>query len=205
MWKRLNKLIKPNDAVVLFGSEPFTSALIMSNVKNFKYDWIWIKNNGTNAFLSKQQPMRRHENILVFGNGKIKYNPQMREGKPYKWKSIRTKGEANGYDKLKEHKEINNNGIRFPITLLEFKQERGLHPTQKPVALMKYLIKTYTNENDLVLDFTCGSGSTLIACENLNRKWIGIKLEEKYCEITKNRILEILKQTKINDFFKEKC
>jgi len=185
MWERLNKLIKPDGAIVLFGIEPFSSTLRMSNIANFKYDWIWQKPNGTNPFLAKSQPMRKHELISIF-NSNI-YNPQMEEGKPYKWNSKRTKGEAANIEQNKET-PINNTGTRYPSSIQPFNQDRGLHPTQKPVDLLKYLINTYTVEGDTVLDFTMGSGSTIVACVETNRHGIGIERELEYYDIAKVRI-----------------
>ena len=155
----------------------------------FKYEWIWKKPNGTSPFKAKFMPMVNCEEILVFGNGKIKYNPQMGEGKPYKWNSKRTKGDASNIKQTKET-PIDNKGTRFPKNILRFNQERGLHPTQKPVALFEYLIKTYTNEGDLVLDNCAGSGTTGVACVNLKRNYILIEKEKEYCEIAEKRIAE---------------
>jgi len=186
MWERLNKLIKPNVAIVLFGSEPFSSALRMSNIKNYKYDWFWKKPQATGFLNSKKMPLKNIENILVFQKS-INYNPQMRKGfKPYQCKQGKTKTENYGKQKGAISK---SDGERYPLTLLEFKKDKEKqHPTQKPVLLMEYLIKTYTNENETVLDFTMGSGTTGVACKNLNRKFIGIEKEEKYFNIAKNRI-----------------
>ena len=189
MWLRLNKLIKPNGAIVLFGSEPFSSALRMSNIKNYKYCWIWEKPNGTGYLNAKKQPLRAYEDICVFYKKQCTYNPQMEEGKPYKWNS--TRGQSSSYNEHSKNDLIDNEGTRYPKNILKIKQERGLHPTQKPVALMEYLIKTYTNENELVLDFTMGSGSTGVACKNTNRNFIGIELDDKYFEIAKDRINNI--------------
>ena len=189
MWLRLNKLIKPNGAIVLFGSEPFSSALRMSNIKNYKYCWIWEKPNGTGHLNAKKQPLRAYEDICVFYKKQCTYNPQMEEGKPYKWNS--TRGQSSSYNEHSKNDLIDNEGTRYPKNILKIKQERGLHPTQKPVALMEYLIKTYTNENELVLDFTMGSGSTGVACKNTNRNFIGIELDDKYFEIAKDRINNI--------------
>jgi site-specific DNA-methyltransferase (adenine-specific) len=186
MWQRLNKLIKPNGAIVLFGSEPFSSALRMSNIKNYKYDWVWEKEQGANFMLMKYQPYKVHENILVFSNKTHFYNPQKTKGKPYiSGKGL--SGEAVGNVKKVQTK---NSGDRFPRSVQKFTTDKSKskHPTQKPVALMEYLIKTYTNENELVLDFTCGSGSTLVGCLNTNRRGIGIEMDDKYFDIAKKRI-----------------
>ncbi len=189
MWERLNKLIKPNGVIALFGNEPFSSALRMSNIKGYKYDWKWIKPNSTTPSLAKIQPMRRYEDVAIFYRNGGTYNPQMSKGKPYEWKSKRTGGQASGI-KFSEDFPISNTGTRYPTNVLEFNQERGFHPTQKPVPLLEYLIKTYTNENETVLDFTMGSGSTGVACVNTNRNFIGIELDENYFNIAQKRIEE---------------
>ena len=180
MWDKINKLIRPNGAIVLFGSEPFSSSLRISNIKNYRYDWIWEK-RAVNFLNAKRQPLRNTENIIVF-NSKI-YNPQ---GLIYKERvNKRSKSaETNNPHGLCNKSYFTN----YPKQILKFIGERGLHPTQKPVALLEYLIKTYTNEDELVLDFTMGSGSTGVACLNTNRKFIGIELDENYFNIAKKRI-----------------
>ena len=198
MWSRLNKLIKPNGAILLFGSEPFSSALRMSNIKKYKYDWIWRKDKGTNIFMAKKMPMKNIENISVFYSKLPTYNPQMREGKPYaKIQRNSRLGEHLGTGNTKASDKINKDGLRYPLLDLYFARDTckgsSYHPTQKPVALLEYLIKTYTNENELVLDFTMGSGSTGVACMNTNRKFIGIELDENYFNIAKQRIEEASK------------
>lgn len=194
MWQKLNKLIKPNGAIVLFGSEPFSSALRMSNIKNYKYDWVWDKGRGYNFASLKYCPFKSHEIISVFSKKAHNYFPQKTKGMPYSQKQGR-KGEVYGGDNGREIITINN-GDRHPLSIQKFVRGRdvGLHPTQKPVALMEYLIKTYTNEGDLVLDFAMGSGTTGVACMNLNRKFIGIELNEKYFNIALQRIQEAKKQ-----------
>ena len=190
MWERLNKLIKPNGAIVLFGSEPFSSALRMSNIKHYKYDWVWNKKKAGNIFLAKQQPMKIHENILIFNGTKETYNAQMvKRDKIKKSKNYGT-GEAMGGDKKREETTYTYTH-KNPTSILEISnanQKGKQHPTQKPVALMEYLIKTYTNEGETVLDFTMGSGSTGVACKNLNRDFIGIELDENYFNIAQERI-----------------
>ena len=191
MWERINKLIKPNGAICLFGSEPFSSALRMSNIKNYKYDWVWDKVKPNGHLVAKHRPMQRSENISVFGGGKINYYPIMIDrDKPKKSKEYSRTSIMGG--------NVTNNNIRilkqkYPQNILQFSnaiQKGKVHPTQKPVELLEYLIKTYTNENETVLDFTMGSGSTGVACMNTNRKFIGIELDENYFEIAKNRIEE---------------
>ena len=185
MWERLNKLIKKRGAIILFGSEPFSSALRMSNIKNFKYDWIWEKPQGTNFMHVKHQPYKVHEIISVFNQHN--YYPQMEKGKPY----------TSGKGKTGEMKsgvvtkiQTKNEGTRYPRSIQFFSKDKtkSLHPTQKPVELLEYLIKTYTKEGETVLDFTMGSGSTGVSCINTNRKFIGIELDDKYFEIAKERI-----------------
>ena len=197
MWKRLNLLKNNTVPVVLFASQPFTSLLVSSNISNFKYDWVWKKPKGTGHLNAKKQPMRDKEDIIVFYEKQCMYNPQWSWGEPYSnLKSGKTakKSEAEVSGKYMNGAEYRNgsDGRRYPKQILEFGVvERGtVHPTQKPIDLMEYLIKTYTKEGDSILDFTCGSGTTLIAAKNTNRKAVGIELEEKYCEISKNRLEE---------------
>jgi site-specific DNA-methyltransferase (adenine-specific) len=201
MWERLNKLIKPNGAIVLFGSEPFSSALRMSNIKNFRYDWIWEKPQGTNPMVAKIQPLKSHENISVFYKKTSRYNPQMTLSTPYSGFKSETKklGEVYGFVDSK-HRD-NPEGTRFPKTVVRFKKEKGLHPTQKTVSLIEYLIKTYTNECETVLDFTAGSGTTGIACLNTNRKYIMIEKEEKYYNIILDRIEINKKKNELKSVF----
>ena len=272
MWLRLNKLIKPNGAIVLFGSEPFSSLLRCSNLKMFRYDWVWEKEQGVNFLLAKKQPLKKHELISVFYNdeaqiigksdifkslreyflsererlnltakqissalgnqmGKhyfthgeqwtlptltnykklqllggfykdwhelkkeydsiieskacqLRYNPQKTNGKPY----ISGKGESGKVTNSVKKVQTVNNGERYPVSVQKFKRETGLHPTQKPVALLEYLIKTYTQEGETVLDFTFGSCSTGVACLNTNRKFIGIELDNDYFDIGAERM-----------------
>ena len=187
MWGQLNRVIKPNGAIVLFGSEPFSSALRMSNIKNYKYDWIWRKPKGTGHLNVKRMPMNDVETICVFYMKQCFYNPQFIEGKPYKAKSGKSSFDGYGKDNRKGN---DNKGKRYPKRVLEFNvvERNTLHPTQKPIALMEYLIKTYTNENETVLDFTMGSGSTGVAAKNLNRSFIGIEQDPKYFKIAEERI-----------------
>ena len=189
MWEQLNRIIKPNGAICLFGSEPFSSALRMSNIKHFKYDWIWNKKACGSGLLAKKQPLKIHEIISVFNAPS--YFPQMQKGKMRNKKSYGSKvGSVTGY--IKPNGE-NFNDLYYPKTIIEFSnasQKGKQHPTQKPVALLEYLIKTYTNEGETVLDFTMGSGSTGVACVNTNRNFIGIELDDGYFNIAKKRIEE---------------
>lgn len=189
MWERLNKLIKPNGAIVLFGSEPFSSALRMSNIKNYKYDWVWQKNNAGNFQIAKYQPLKKHEIISIFSNKTHCYFPQglidcnkvqSNKGKGGKLGHLGSESKRDNYTQTK---------TGYPDANLFFKRpSKSFHPTQKPVALMEYLIKTYTNENELVLDFTMGSGTTGVACKNTNRSFIGVEMDENYFQIAKDRI-----------------
>ncbi len=173
MWSAINNLIKPNAAVLLFGQTPFDKVLGVSNISRLKYEWIWLKSQGTGFLNAKKAPLKVTENILVFYESLPTYNPIMRFGfKPYIVKS------GNASKNYKEQKQVitKSNGERYPLNLLEFaKDKRKYHPTQKPVALLEYLIKTYTNEGETVLDFTMGSGTTGVACQNINRSFIGIE------------------------------
>ena len=195
MWEQLNRIIKPNGAICLFGSEPFSSALRMSNIKNFKYDWIWDKRIPSGMSYARFQPMRQTENISVFCNGKTVYNPQMvKRDKPIK-KGGNKYSPSAPIQACKEGKDFKKTyEYKNPINLIVFDKIRkgSLHPTQKPVPLLEYLIRTYTNEGETVLDFTMGSGSTGVACVNTNRNFIGIELDEEYFKIAENRIKQAI-------------
>jgi len=192
MWEQLNRIIKPNGAIVLFGSEPFSSALRISNIKNYRYDWIWKKNEKDGFLQAKRRPLRDTELISVF-NSKI-YNCQKIKVEPYKYKRKASGVKSNiakVVDDGGEMYEIRD--FVYPTNTLIFdkpKRKERSHPTQKPVPLMEYLIKTYTNENETILDFTMGSGTTMVACKNLNRNGIGIEQDEKYFEIATKRLNE---------------
>ena len=192
MWEQLKRVIKPNGAIVLFGSEPFSSALRMSNIKNYKYDWIWEKDAGSNFQTVKYQPMKEHEIISVFWEWKINYFPIMQERIwSRKWKETTTidSGRTNSvYWTMEWGKRLFVPELRNPRSIQRFNRERGYHPTQKPVALIEYLIRTYTNEWETVLDFTIGSGTTAIACINTNRNYIGFELDKWYFDIANERI-----------------
>jgi site-specific DNA-methyltransferase (adenine-specific) len=192
MWDRLNKLTNANTPIVLFGSEPFSSTLRLSNIKNYKYDWVWEKPQGVNPLLAKKQPLNNIEYIHVFYRKQALYNPQFEEGTPYKVTRDKTDRLCEVNNHVFKETTTVNEGIRYPKRILRFKRETGLHPTQKPVELLEYLVKTYTNEGDLILDFTCGSGSTGVACLNANRKFIGIELDEKYFNISCERLEKLI-------------
>jgi site-specific DNA-methyltransferase (adenine-specific) len=192
MWEQLKRVIKPNGAIVMTASQPFTTTLIASNMKMFKYCWVYQKPQGVDPFMAKKRPLNNVEDVVVFAAKQPTYNPQKTAGKPYK--VVRDKEprlhELTG--QVMKQTETVNNGDRLPTRIITFNQERGLHPTQKPVALMEYLIKTYTNSGDTVLDFTMGSGTTGVACVNLGRNFIGIELDDTYFKIARNRINEAL-------------
>lgn len=200
MWKQLKRIRKERTAVVLFGSEPFSSHLRMSNIDEYRYDWVWIKNTPTLFQHAKNRPMQKTEQISIFSFYGWGHVSQMKEKRmPYNPIGVTN-------DKIKKFHGVQGQYVGnrdnqigkeymaqtgFPNNVLEFSRDRnGIHPTQKPVALLEYLIKTYTNEGDVVLDFTMGSGSTGVACKNLNRKFIGIELDDNYFEIAKKRIEE---------------
>lgn len=194
MWKRLKLLRKDNTPIVLFGTEPFSSFLRLSNIKEYKYDIIWKKSKAGNSLSAKYQPLKLHENISIFYKNFGTYNPQMRKGEPYKrFLNIKEDHKNNHKWGLKKI-EVFNEGLRFPISVQDFPQkwrkQDQIHPTQKPVELMEYLIKTYTNEEDTVLDFTMGSGTTGVACRNLNRNFIGIELDFNYYMTAWERIYD---------------
>ena len=199
MWEQLKRIIKPNGAIVLFGQEPFSSLLRCSNLKMYKYDWVWNKTTGSNFFNAKNAPVKRHECVSVFSLGtianksitKMKYFPQgladvvkLRKPTTRKDDTVGVRpSRTNTYTQTK---------TGYPTSIIKFPNDcNGFHPTQKPVALMEYLIKTYTNENETVLDFTMGSGTTGVACKNLNRNFIGIEKDETYFKIAQDRIAAI--------------
>ena len=200
MWAELKRIIKPNGACVLFSSQPFTTNLIYSNMKCFKYSMVWKKSKCGSPLTAKYKPLTKHEDVNVFSLHKktLKYYPQMSDGKPYKRKFTENKVNNMGFGI--KGVETDNKGTRHPTTILDYPQQwrrqDQLHPTQKPVELMEFLIKTYTNENETVLDFTFGSCSTGVACLNTNRKFLGIEMEEKYFNIGVNRMCDLNKETK---------
>lgn len=190
LWEQYKRIIKDNGAIVLFGSEPFSTELRHSNLKMYKYDWVWNKKKAGNIFLAKYQPMKIHENIMVFGKGTVSYYPIMvRREKLKKSKNYGT-GEVMGGNRQKEE-TVYTYTHKNPVTILEFSnavQKGKVHPTQKPIALLEYLIKTYTNEGETVLDNCIGSGTTAIACMNTKRNYIGFELNKEYFDIAEKRI-----------------
>lgn len=205
LWVQYDRIVKETGAVVLFGSEPFSTILRNSNIENFKYDWIWEKGRASGFVHAKNKPLKAHEVISVFSRGttvhksqskkRMTYNPQMSEGKPYRKKITKVNTGALNHSLSQKNIDfvgtvIDNNGTRYPRSVLHFSMHNvgNFHPTQKPVQLLEYLIRTYTNENETVLDNCMGSGSTGVACVNTGRNFIGIELDKKYFEIAKNRI-----------------
>jgi site-specific DNA-methyltransferase (adenine-specific) len=200
MWEQLKRVIKKNGAIVLFGSQPFTTVLINSNIKQYKATWYWQKERGTNFVQAKRYPMKVIEDCVLFCDGTPFYNPQMRKVKPYF--HVMPKQSNSGSQHM-DSRSVDENGNRiykeydsaYPINILKMARDnmskgKSLHPTQKPVKLMEYLIKTYTLEGETVLDFTMGSGTTGVACRNLNRDFIGIEKDSIYFQIAKNRGIE---------------
>lgn len=188
LWEQYNRICKENAAMVFTAAQPFTTVLASSNLDNFKYEWIWEKPQGTNPMNAKIMPLKSHENILVFCRKKPTYNPQMWYSTPYTGFVSDSAKIGEVYGKQQSKHRDNPEGSRYPKTVLRHKQEKGLHPTQKPVGLMEYLIKTYTNDGDTVLDNTMGSGTTGVACNNTNRKFIGIERDREYYNIALDRL-----------------
>lgn len=188
LWEQYERIIKSNGAIVLTAQTPFDKVLGASNLPMLRYEWIWKKDSGTGFLNAKKAPLKNHENILVFYKKTPIYTPQMRFGfKPY---SIKKSGDSQIYSSgLSENITTISNGDRYPLTVIDFKRDKDkFHPTQKPVALMEYLIKTYTNESETVLDNCMGSGTTGVACVNLNRNFIGYELDSDYFQIAQKRI-----------------
>ena len=187
MWEQLKRIIKPNGAIVMTTSQPFTTSLIASNFKMFKYCWVWDKKKGGNIMALKWQPYKTHEDIVIFCKSAVNYHPiktpqKLRTGKTY------SSGEANGIKNYGDFRLYNDKHPKSILEISNANQKGKVHPTQKPVALMEYLIRTYTNESETVLDFTMGSGTTGVACVKTGRRFIGIELDEEYFKIASNRI-----------------
>jgi len=207
MWEQLKRIIKPNGAIVMTASQPFTTALIASNMKMFKYCWVWEKTKASNFVHANYQPLKAHEDVCVFSLGgsaqgsktPMKYNKQMVPGKPYKLGLVTGGGRVTSKG-LKGAICNNETGMRTPRSVIKVSNPSGkghLHPTQKPVELMEYMIKTYSDENDVVLDFVAGSFSTGVACVNLNRRFIGIEKDDSYFEVGKKRIIECIENANL--------
>ena len=190
MWKELHRIVKVDGAICVFGAEPFSSHLRMSNIKNFKYDFVWEKSKATGFLNAKRQPLRAHEFVSVFYRKQCTYNPQMTQGAAYD-KGVRKQQTNDDVYGGFEQVQVKSDGLRYPRSVQYFKtaeSEGGYHKTQKPVALLEYLIKTYSNEQDVVMDCFMGSGSTGVAAKNLSRRFTGIELDPDYFAIAKNRI-----------------
>ena len=186
LWKQYKRLLKVGGVVALFGDEPFSSSLRLSNPKWYRYDWYWIKNQGSGFLNAKKMPLKAVETISIFYPKLPLYNPQMLSGKPYKAK---TGTKSTNWGSYKTGWVTDNKGTRYPVNAIHFnKIAKTIHPTQKPVDLLEYLIKTYTNEGMTVLDNTMGSGSTGVACKNLNRSFIGIEKDPDYFKLAKERL-----------------
>ena len=193
LWEQYERIIKDNGAIVLTGQQPFSSKLIISNIELFRYEWIWEKEQGTGYLNAKKAPLKNHENVLVFYKKLPTYNPQFTQGKP---RTSWTGGGSTNYRKIDKKIYANPTGKRYPVTVQRFvaHQNHGLHPTQKPVALFEYLIKTYTNKGDIVLDNCMGSGTTAIACINTERNFIGFETDEEYYNKSLQRIKDNVTQ-----------
>lgn len=189
LWEQYERIIKDNGAIILTAQTPFDKVLGASNLKLLRYEWIWEKDNATGHLNARKMPMKKHENILVFYKKLPTYNPQFTAGKPYIAKRG-TKSTNYGEDVEGYNRMTINEGKRYPLSVVKFNKETGLHPTQKPVALFEYLIKTYTNEGDTVLDNCMGSGTTAIACIRTGRNYIGFELDKEYHKIAEQRVRE---------------
>ena len=194
LWEQYLRVVKENGAIVLFGQPPFDKILGYSNIKILRYEWIWEKDNATGFLNANKMPLKKSENILVFYKKLPTYNPQKTAGKPYKCKQGRGSSSWN-YDETQGGYITKSNGDRYPINIIKFNRDRPcLHPTQKPVALLEYLVRTYTNEGDTVLDNCMGAGSTGVACVNTGRKFYGIELNQQYYDIAIKRIAKAQKE-----------
>lgn len=210
IWAELNRILKDNTTTILFGSQPFTSQLICSNLEWFKYELIWNKNKCGSPGLAKKRPMKVHENIIIFNKGtKTTYNPIMEAGAPYERNCKNPEGYGSGVNRhgygfgKKKVMSSKNNGTRYPKSILHasrnFSAQQTVHPTQKPTNLLSWLIMTYSNPGDTVLDFTMGSGSTGVSCKKTGRSFIGIENDAKYYELARQRIDDTLENTTSRD------
>lgn len=202
LWEQYNRVLKPNGVAALFAVQPFASALVMSNPKNFRYEWVWVKTQPKGHLNAKKMPMRAHENILVFYRKKPAYYPQMTHGHKRKIGHRRYKREANGDGCYgAEYRDTRYDSTdRYPTDVQTFSngdQKNKLHSTQKPVALCEYLIKTYTKPGEIVLDNCMGSGTTAVACIKTGRNYIGFEISAEYCDIARQRVASVQEQMKI--------
>ena len=198
LWEQYERVIKENGAIVLFGNEPFSSHLRMSNIKSYRYDWKWDKVRGANFATVNRRPFNSFEDIMVFYKKQPTYNPQFWQGKPYEQKQGYV-GEGKQTGLSRKEVVTKSDGRRYPLSIIRFSKENGLHPTQKPVPLFEYLIKTYTNEGETVLDNCMGSGTTAIACINTERNFIGFELDNTYYEKSLERIKNHATQNELFD------
>lgn len=187
LWQEYRRLIKPNGAIVLFGSQPFTSVLVTSNLEWFRYSTVWKKNVASNFLDANTKPLKIHEDICVFYQTRPTYNPQRTKGSAYVQKRSGFDDSGECYGNVKTRTQTINEGWRHPTSVVEFERQVGLHPTQKPIALLQYLIQTYTNPSDRILDNCAGSGTTLVAARDTGRIAVGIEQDEKYCAIAADR------------------
>lgn len=201
LWREFKRVLKENGVVALTASQPFSSMLVMSNLEMFKHEWIWVKNAGSNFANTVREPFKEHESVLIFSRGKWTYNMQMQErtgaglvrvkyNVKFECKSSNYRPPDNQFEARLENKRPD---LRVPSSWQKFNRETGLHPTQKPVALFEYLIKTYSNPNEVVLDCCAGSGTTAIACINTQREYVCIEKEQKYFDTIKSRISQTTK------------
>lgn len=204
LWKQYNRVSKPNTAIVLFGRQPFTSKLVDSNINKFKYELIWEKDKGTDFGNANRKPLNAHEDILIFYDKQPNYHKQLSIGKPYVKKQPVSSNEKNDLNYTSDNSGIwINKGFRTPKSVIKISRDnitkgKSFHPTQKPVKLLEYLIKTYTKENDIVLDNCMGSGSTGVACVNTKRDFIGMELDEEYFRIAEKRIQEAQSEIRLD-------
>ena len=192
LWRQVRRIGKKNWCFITTASQPFTSTMVMSNVKEFRHEWVWIKNRGSNFANTVREPMKEHESVIVFSSGKWTYNKQMQErtgaGLDRVKYKINQRSKSSNYRDFEGREGTTQGNLRVPSSWQKYNVEVGLHPTQKPLALMEYLVKTYTNEGDVILDPTMGSGTTGVAAKKLNRSFIGIEMDENYFQIAKERI-----------------
>lgn len=201
LWEQYHRICKDNAVIALFASQPFTSMLVTSNIKEFRHEWIWIKNRGSNFANTVREPMKEHEEILIFSKGKWTYNKQLQErtggGLDRAKYNVSWRTSSDNYRKFDDRENNQIGELRVPSSWQKFNTETGLHPTQKPVELCEYLIKTYSNVGDTILDNCMGSGTTGIACLHTDRNFIGIDKEQKYFDIAQRRIKEVKDATKL--------